>query len=217
MVKPLVDNTRNRILHAAGTIFAEKGFESATVREICNAANSNLSSINYHFGDKETLYLETLKLSQVLKKEQSPFPPFLADVEPEEKLRVFVQIILHRMIGEPELGWPTRLMMREMLHPTSASEHFVEGFIRPQFNILLSILNDLLPPETELHLRRKIAFSVIGQCLHYRVSAGFVSILLPEDERAEHFGIEQLAEHIVEFTLAALKHYSPSFQKSPTE
>ena len=48
-------NTRQRVLEAAGEVFAERGFRAATVREICQRAKANLAAVNYHFGDKERL------------------------------------------------------------------------------------------------------------------------------------------------------------------
>ena len=53
--------TRSRILNAAGPVFADKGFRDATVRDICQAASVNLASVNYHFGDKQRLYIESVK------------------------------------------------------------------------------------------------------------------------------------------------------------
>jgi len=198
------DDTRSRILAAAGAIFADCGFEAATVREICRAAKANLASVNYHFGDKETLYLETIKLAHTLKTQQTPLPPWPPNTAPEEKLRVFVRTMLQRMLGQHDLCWTSRLMTREMLQPTLASKPLVEEFIRPQFDMLLSILDEMLPPATALHRRQKIAFSIIGQCLHYRISGEFVAILIPEDERRAGFSIDDLEEHIVNFSLAAL-------------
>ena len=55
------DDARTRMLNAAGPIFADKGFAAATVREICQQAEVNLAGVNYYFGDKERLYIETVK------------------------------------------------------------------------------------------------------------------------------------------------------------
>src|SRR6266566_7215778 len=50
------DTTRQRLLEAAGQVFADQGYRQATVRDICARADANVASINYHFGDKEKLY-----------------------------------------------------------------------------------------------------------------------------------------------------------------
>ena len=68
------DDTATRVLNAAGLIFAEKGYKNATVREICRAARVNLASVNYHFRDKERLYIETVKRAAQLRVEQAPMP-----------------------------------------------------------------------------------------------------------------------------------------------
>jgi AcrR family transcriptional regulator len=53
---PTPDPTREKLLEAAGQIFAEHGFQAATVREICSRAGANVAAINYYFGDKVELY-----------------------------------------------------------------------------------------------------------------------------------------------------------------
>src|SRR5512139_3551664 len=50
------DPAPDRILDAAERLFAERGFEGASVRDLAAAAGVNLAAINYHFGGKEALY-----------------------------------------------------------------------------------------------------------------------------------------------------------------
>src|SRR3954469_23843081 len=115
------DTTRDRLLEAAGEEFAEKGFDAARVRTICERAGANIAAVNYHFGDKEQLYVQT-----ILDAHQCGFA---AEEEgggdaggPAEQLRGFIHHFLSRVlaINDPE-DWRHRLLLREMLHPTSAS------------------------------------------------------------------------------------------------
>lgn len=49
-------DSRAALLQASGPIFAEKGLEGATVKEIAEAASVNVALISYHFGGKEGLF-----------------------------------------------------------------------------------------------------------------------------------------------------------------
>ncbi len=53
-------DTRERLLDAAEKIFAERGFEGASIRAVTQAAGASVSAANYHFGSKEALLRETL-------------------------------------------------------------------------------------------------------------------------------------------------------------
>lgn len=200
-----IDDTPTKMLHAAGPIFAEKGFDATTVREICAAANVNLASVNYHFGDKETLYHRTVNLAHVLRLQQVPPPEWPAGTAPDEKLRQFIRVMLTRMLGLHELGWQTQLMIREMLNPTAACKTIVEDFIRPQLTRLLQIVDEFLPEDVDEPARYRLAFSIVGQCLHYRVAREFVAMLIPPEEGETAYGIDQLTEHITQFSLAGLR------------
>lgn len=52
------EKTKDLILEEAKKQFCEKGYEGASVRDICEAAGANVSAIKYHFGGKEGLYRE---------------------------------------------------------------------------------------------------------------------------------------------------------------
>jgi len=57
------DPTREKLLEVAGPIFAGRGYQATTIREICAGAGANVAAINYHFGDKLGLYTEVLQHS----------------------------------------------------------------------------------------------------------------------------------------------------------
>ena len=67
-------DTRQRLIEAAGEVFAERGFRAATIRDIVERAGANIAAVNYHFGDKENLYVEALSAS-CHQKEALPCSP----------------------------------------------------------------------------------------------------------------------------------------------
>jgi AcrR family transcriptional regulator len=58
---PADKQTLDRILITAETLFAEHGYDGTTLRQITQQAKVNLAAVNYHHGDKESLYLEILR------------------------------------------------------------------------------------------------------------------------------------------------------------
>ena len=69
------ESTRRRLLEAAEVIFAEKGFKHANVREICQQAGANVAAVNYHFGGKEQLYIETVRHAYQSLSKGAQLPP----------------------------------------------------------------------------------------------------------------------------------------------
>jgi len=199
-----VDDTANRILHAAGQIFADKGFQAATIREICALAEVNLASVNYHFRDKETLYFETLKHAEEQMNARYPMPAWEAGVSPEQRLYDFVFNMLSRLLNTELAPWQHRLMMREVMQPTAAVRELAERYFRPHFALLDSIVGELLPAGTPAARRHLAALSVIGQCVHHRVGREIIAMLLPATETG-NLDAERLAKHITAFSLQGLR------------
>jgi AcrR family transcriptional regulator len=55
------DGTRDRILRTAERLFAERGFNGVSVRELAASAQVNIASIGYHFNNKEGLLSEVYR------------------------------------------------------------------------------------------------------------------------------------------------------------
>ncbi len=139
------DETRRQLLEAAGEVFAEVGFRDATVREICKRAGANVAAVNYHFGDKENLYLEVLRYTHATALEK--YPPLLdmpENASPEKKLRAFVHSLLLRIFDKGPTSWHGKLMSREMIEPTAALDSLVEERMRPMVAQLWRIVAEIL-------------------------------------------------------------------------
>jgi hypothetical protein len=113
------------------------------------------------------------------------------------------------MLGESETPWQSQLMIREVLNPTRACRVIVEEHFHPELQQLMEILQALVPQATATHKVRQIAFSVIGQCLFYRVARTVVRMLVPEPEHERHYTIERLTDHIHATMIASIKHGPP--------
>jgi len=198
-----LEDTKVRVLEAAGRIFAERGFRDATVRDICQAAQVNLAAVNYHFGDKERLYVESVKLAHRMRMQQVPMPDWPPGTSGAVKLHGFIYAFLCRVLADDGQGWESQLMMRELAQPTVACEELVREYIRPHFTLLQRIIDDLVPRETSEVERHRIGFSIVGQCLHYRIAEPIVRLLISAEEFKQN-DPATLADHICRWTLAAL-------------
>jgi AcrR family transcriptional regulator len=196
------DPTKSRLLESAGEEFANKGFELARVRAICDRAGANLAAINYHFGDKEQLYVEVLReahrcgMDPAIERLDLGLPPAV-------RLRMFIRHFLDRVLAmnRPE-DWQQRLMLREMLSPTRFSEVLVRENIRPRFEFMKGLMREICPEADDRRLNA-LAFSVIGQCLHYKMARRVTERLIGE-EGYRALDLDYLTDHITSFCLAAL-------------
>src|SRR5512143_189911 len=105
MTRP-AEYTRQSIMKAAVYLFAEKGFENASVRDIVTKARVNQAAINYHFKGKNGLYLEVLKTAfEKLTKHAGFDPEKLKALSREEALRSFVYQQLRPLLFRDELSF----------------------------------------------------------------------------------------------------------------
>ena len=54
-------STKDRILSAAETLFAQQGFTATSLRQVTSRADVNIAAVNYHFGSKENLVNEVFR------------------------------------------------------------------------------------------------------------------------------------------------------------
>ena len=196
--------TRQRLLDAAGEVFAERGFRAATTREICAAAGANIAAINYHFGDKEHLYEEVLRHAHSYAAEHYP----LADEAdrtpaPSQRLQNFVSWYLTRVLGEGRPAWQGKLLVRAMQEPTPSFDALAQSEFRPLNEALESLCRKIMGAEATAGEARLAARSVMGQCFLYSYIKPVFALLYPE-ERYGPEDIRRLARLITEFSLGGM-------------
>ena len=200
--------TEKRLLEAAGEIFAEVGYRAATVRQICEKAGANIAAVNYHFGDKEGLYMAVLRSVPDAHAEKFPadrgLPP---GATVEQRLAAYIESLLNRVFDEGRPGWHSKIMAREMIEPTRALDTLVAEIARPVHQELASIIRELLGSRATADAVRLCTLSVLSQCVYYHHARSVLSRLYPEQEYSSG-DTSQLADHITRFSLGALEHFA---------
>ncbi len=197
-------STKDDILDAALTVFAAHGFEAGTVRDICVRAGANVAAVNYHFGDKATLYAKVLEHAHRSIGGGKPMP-MAADQpnDPEGQLRLWIVWFLGRMLGAARTP-VGQLMAREMQHPTTALDYLVSQSVQPHMSEVEQLIvrcSDVALDERQIRMH---AMTIVSQCLVFRSGQAMLNRLDPP-----HFGvedIEELATHILTVTMAALRN-----------
>ena len=203
--KPQQADTRQRLIDAAGAIFAEHGFQTATIREICQRAEANVAAVNYYFYGKQDLYTAVCEHWAHLALQK--YPPTLGLGEsptPEERLRAFIRSFLYRLLDQGRPAWHGKLLAREMANPTTALDKLIHDVYRPLFDLLADTVRLLLGPGADDEQVRLCTRSIMGQCLFYHHARPVVQRMSPELTFAPA-DIERLAEHITAFSLGAIK------------
>jgi AcrR family transcriptional regulator len=118
----LPENAKERLMAASLPLFAEKGLEGTSTRDIAKAADLNISLISYYFGGKEGLYKAAI-LEHGKKKEEmisTLVEPYLKGALTRESLTEFfsklVELILTSKLGNETNRHIDKIMLREELN-----------------------------------------------------------------------------------------------------
>ena len=115
--------TRQRLMAAAGHVFAEQGFDRATGKEICKRADVNTAAINYHFGGIEGLYLAVLdEIRGHLAVADAAAEAIVAAADGRDKLRAAFALIVGATLRSDASAWMGQVLGRELIVPSRASE-----------------------------------------------------------------------------------------------
>ena len=196
--------TRERLLENACRVFAEKGYQDASIAEICERAGANVAAVNYHFGGKDALYAEVWRHTFETFMQAYPLDGGLPEDAPaEERLFARVHALLQRVFDDGRVGQCFRIGLRELVNPSAALENTRRELIGPHRQHTQALVRELLGPEASAQDVLYCELSIINQCL----SVNFFKEKRKELLGREHLSknaVEDLARHITRFSLGGI-------------
>jgi AcrR family transcriptional regulator len=200
------EDSRNRLLQAGIAVFTEHGYEDASVREICRRAEINIAMVRYHFGDKRGLYDEVIRhVADADARRELLRQAVTESATPEEALRTAIHTVFRRLIAQTgQSHVHLRLMLNELVNPSSVLTKDVEAAIRPLYDQFRTLVGNILELAVDDPHTRLCTHSVLGQMVHYVHARPLLTRLWPE-MRMSPEQVEMIADHIADFSLASLQ------------
>lgn len=155
--------TKAKIINTARILFADRGYEGTSVREIARTAEVNVASLNYHFASKENLFLEILKSGYIECSEQMRI---LLEKNQGDLENTMVDFFRYFIENSPLLISHFKLMMSSQHSHNITSEGTEDGTYGPPGGMIIAdVLRKLCPNCTveDLHWALKSLFT---QCTH---------------------------------------------------
>lgn len=201
--------TRGRLLTAAAHLFADRGFQAVSIREIAKEAGVNSALVNYYFGSKDALFEEVIRLYTV---DHIAYRLERLSTERRRKntlsLEDLLAIYLEPLIF-PEAENADRALFAR-LHAVMLSEKLevFEDIASRSFNALnLAFIDELqrcLP-----HLQRETIiwrlFSIIGSMLFLDIQPAPPSLLVVSAGRCDTTNRHALYQNLMPFFVAGMR------------
>lgn len=170
-------DSRDRILDAAGTLFAERGYNGVSMRDLAGAAKVNLGAINYHFGGKRSLYHETVR--QLIEDIGPLLGPTIHrlrdDVAAAGGDRTalaacaerFIRAVFAAVLGGQAQRWQMAFLLREFHQPSREFPMIYEERIGPMHDavallVAAALRRDREDPEITVRVH-----AVMGQIMSF--------------------------------------------------
>jgi AcrR family transcriptional regulator len=192
------ENRRHQILQVATELFAHKGYEGATTREIAKRAKVNEAIIFRHFPTKEDLYWAVIEAKcQAEAGRQIMVSILEAGTDARTTFVTLAENLLRRRENDPTL---TRLLLFSALENHRLSNRFFQTYVADYYEILSE------------HIRTKIAAGEFRKINPQIAARGFLGMLVYHSmvqnifggSRFQRFETREVAENLTDIWLSGM-------------
>ncbi len=221
-------STKNRLLDAAEYLFAEKGFEDVSIRELAAAAEVNVAAVNYHFQGKENLFHEVILRRFVIQRDRTlaALDGLLAETGGHPRVDQVIGILVRQhmegTLADPGSASFLALMARQM---QPGHSHMAGTFFREMVAPIYGAFSRSIiaaRPGLEPEQVSWISASIVGQIHHFIMRWQKRQDLESDPESLQIMlqafpplglplagYVEQVTEHIIRFSTAAIDDLFP--------
>ena len=198
-------STKERILGAAEVLFAQRGFDGASLRQLTTAAGVNLAAVNYHFGSKDKLVEEVFR--RRLDALNASRLSALAKVagHPDTTLEAVLAAYIRPALDLSHDGSGS-LFMRVLARAFAEHDDTLRQFLSANYGHVMRQFTAefarLLPQLSRQELYWRIDL-VTGALTHAMSGFGMIQRKHDVSELAHR---EQTVQHLIRFSVAGLSH-----------
>lgn len=215
------EDTHDRLIAAATVLFAQRGYDGVSVKELADAAEANVSLVSYHFGGKENLYracLERFGKERLAIAERVLQPP-----QTFEELRIRLKMFFEEMLAAHLDNRDTAQMIhRECEKELPLAPDIFRNTFLKVFETMVAFFRS--GQESGI-IRKELDPLVVSQL----VFGGMIHIIRSEKIAQKYFGLtlanegyrHQLIDHILQCNLFGIatedarQAHSGSISRSP--
>ena len=196
------EKTRAKLIEAAGQLFAERGFNGVTVRDIAKRSETHLSALNYHFRTKEALYreaiLEACRSDSLSPEEREQ----MQTLDHEKALYVLVKETIRHYAEQKTSRWKTVIIYRECWDPSPVFEEVVKEYFKPETDFTAQIIGRVVGKPADSHAVSFAAIVLIGLLTDFGSFGHFIDAVTPGLRDKFHKN-DWLVRHIVRIVVDA--------------
>ncbi|MCY1720988.1 TetR/AcrR family transcriptional regulator [Prolixibacteraceae bacterium Z1-6] len=195
------DNTEDKILKAAKTIFIRKGMEGARMQEIADEAGINKALLHYYFRSKQKLF-EAIFVNLLTQIFPNITTLLLSDKPIEEKIGLFIEKYIDMLLQNPYLP---AFVLKEI---NRDSDFFEKTFSNRKID--LNLIFNMLEKEMEAGNIRKmnprdIMANLLAMCIFPFAAKPMLKLLLfGENHQQYDQFLEERKSTIKEFVLNSI-------------
>ncbi len=193
-----MSSTKDLLINKAGKLFAENGLNGTSIKKIADETEQNIAAVNYHFGSKENLFLEILKM--VLKKAEFSINADISTLNKSQAIdlvKKFIEAKCNFFLSKNNPNWYGQLIVKAVHETPESIQDKVAKFFYPDFEKLQQLAM-VIRPDYTFSQAQLWAHSIMGQMVFYIFGQKMI------------FVTNEISDYSTEYINKVIKHISDS-------